>query len=93
MPDLIHAVQTPSYEVMMRESASNSHFWEEQIGSSQRAARRRYSLLQLMLDVNPPHYSARLYLTKPQFLSRCVVRVFFFVFFSDCSNRRDEYDI
>jgi hypothetical protein len=55
----------------------------------------KISLLSTATDVN--EHSRNLYavlrVTKEQSMSTSPMRVFFFLFFSDCSNRRDEYDI
>jgi hypothetical protein len=77
----------------MWESAPKSHFWEEQIGPSVTLTGFCYSLLQMTLDSSPLMCQPRFGVTKPLFLSRSGRTVFFFLFFSDCSNRRDEYDI
>ena len=54
---------------------------------------RHYSLMQLKLDPNIAGLAIAFACHKSQRVSSSVKRVFFFLIFSHCSNRRDEYDI
>ena len=79
--------------MLIRECGPNSRFWEEQIGKTVTHAEFRYSRLELTLDSALLNKDAAHRVTKAQSISTSPMPVFFFRFFSDCSNRKGEYDI